>query len=354
MITESSKDKDVKIPFRKPTYPISDGLMNFLERYSRVTQTQLLYDDLLRFSGGLPVLDKEGEDTLWLSVFYPENEFVEMEKSLSRIYTLLHSDGDEATLKHLKVDSVHFCTFGNSQPFRIRVRNILNDNYTNFYVKKADASRIYGLEIEHLLSPDRINFLVYKDTLIEQHIRGIPGDRFIEENLPLLSPLEKAQIAKEFVKFNERCLISLLGDMRSYNYVVIPIHDFDQVFYRIRPIDFDQEAHEGNLRVYSPQYFKENYAMVKMVLEKMDAESIMQYRKELRSTMVKRISISKQRYARLIAIMKKDKLSSQENIDQLKKSLQELTYDINFKRCKTMGDIFETGINYVLKNYRQR
>jgi hypothetical protein len=43
------------------------------------------------------------------------------------------------------------------KPFRVKIRNILNDNYTHFYVK-ADASRIYGLELEHILSPDKINF----------------------------------------------------------------------------------------------------------------------------------------------------------------------------------------------------
>jgi hypothetical protein len=99
--------------------------------------------------------------------------------------------------------------------------------------------------------------------------------------------LEKAQISKEFVKFNERCLIGLLGDMRSYNYVVIPIHDFDQVIYRIRPIDFDQQTYEGNLKVYLPQYFKENNQMVNMVLEKLKPSSIEQYRKEVRSQIVK-------------------------------------------------------------------
>jgi hypothetical protein len=72
----------------------------------------------------------------------------------------------------------------------------LNDNYTNFYIKKADASRIYGLELEEILSPNRINFLLYKDTLIEEHILGIPGDVFIDQHLENCNPLEKAQIAK--------------------------------------------------------------------------------------------------------------------------------------------------------------
>ena len=90
------------------------------------------------------------------------------------------------------------------------------------YVKKTDASRIYGLELGTILSPYNLNFLVYKDTLIEEHIAGIPGDVFIKEYLEELSAPEKSQIAKEFVKFNERCLVRLLGDMRSYNYVITP------------------------------------------------------------------------------------------------------------------------------------
>jgi hypothetical protein len=35
------------------------------------------------------------------------------------------------------------------------------------------------LELEHILSPDKIN-LVYEDTLVEEHIMGIAGDVFIK------------------------------------------------------------------------------------------------------------------------------------------------------------------------------
>ena len=148
------------------------------------------------------------------------------------------------------MDAIDYCTFGNSKPFRIKIRNILNDNYAYFYVKKADASRIYGLELEHMLSPHNLNFLVYEDTLIEEHISGIPGDEFITNMLSNCTEPEKAQIAKEFVKFNERCMIRLLGDMRSYNYVIVPTHDFDHVVYSIRAIDFDQQCYEGKFNVY--------------------------------------------------------------------------------------------------------
>ena len=351
MVDSIKMMKDVKIEFRKPMYPINSELMDYLEKNNRLTNIRFYYDDLMRFSDYMPVYDKDGNDTLWLNVYYPEFEHAEIEANLNKIYTLLHSDGDVEVLPFLTVDSIHFCTFGNSKPFRIRVRNILNDNYTNFYIKKADASRIYGLELEEILSPNRINFLLYKDTLIEEHILGIPGDVFIEHHLEQCKPQEKAQIAKEFVKFNERCLIGLLGDMRSYNYVIIPTHDFDQVVYRIRPIDFDQQCYEGNLKIYLPQYFKENEKMVEMVYDKLKPNSIEQYRKEVRSGIAKRASTDN-RLHELINIMKHDIISKPENVERLKAGLLKLTYNSRFKKCETMGEILETGLSFVIKNYR--
>ncbi len=314
--------KDVKIEFRKPFYPVKPELKEYLEKHNRTTKIKFFYDDLLRFSGYTAAEDKNGNDTLWLDVYYTDSEHQEIQENLNKIYTLLHSDGDKDVLPFLKVEYIHFCTFGNSKPFRIRVKNILNDNYTNFYIKKVDASRIYGLELEDILTQNRINFLVHDDTLIEEHILGIPGDVFIEKHLNECSNLEKNQIAKEFVKFNERCMIGLLGDMRSYNYVVIPTHDFDQVVYRIRPIDFDQQCYEGNLKIYLPQYFKENEKMVELVKDRLKPNSIEQYRKEVRSVIAKRALSATGRFHELLEILKKDEISTPEKVEELKTALQ--------------------------------
>ncbi|WP_334124639.1 hypothetical protein [Empedobacter brevis] len=336
--------KDVKIEFKKPIYPVSYELNLYLEKYHRTTKASIEYDDLMRFSGCVVLEDKEGNDTHWLGVYYTDSEHQEIQDSLNRIYTYLHSDGDEESLPYLVVDSIDYCTFGNSKPFRIRVRNILNDNYTNFYIKKADASRIYGLELEDILSPHRINFLVYKSTLIEEHILGIPGDVFIKKYLDKCNDLEKNQIAKEFVKFNERCFIGLLGDMRSYNYVIVPIHDFDQVIYRVRPIDFDQQCYEGNLKIYRPQYFKENKIMVDLVTNRLKPNSIDQYRKEVKSLISKRISNSSKRFRDLMKIIKNDLISTDENIILLRTGFAKLYKDQSYEECSTMGEILYKAI----------
>ena len=115
----------------------------------------------------------------------------EIQEGLARTYALLKTAGDMSVMEHLYVDRIDYCTFGNSHPFRIKIVNEFNDNCDYFYVKKADASRIYGLELEHTLSPDRINYMVDKSTLVEEHIAGIPGDEFLKKT-PRSSPYQQS------------------------------------------------------------------------------------------------------------------------------------------------------------------
>ncbi len=336
---------------KKPAFPINHFLNEYLIEHSRNIKIPIFYEDLLRFQGSVVVYDKNDEDTLWVRAYYSDFDREEIDLSLKKVYNILHSNGNEDNIQYLNIDAVDYCTFGNSKPFRVKVRNVLNDNYTYFYVKKTDASRVYGLELEHILSPYNLNFLVYKDTLIEEHIAGIPGDTFIKEILPNCSEPEKSQIAKEFVKFNERCMIRLLGDMRSYNYVIVPTHDFDSVVYKIRAIDFDQQCFEGKFKVYYPQFFKENFPMVELVGEKLQENSIEQYKLEERSIVAKRILSSEDRIDELVFCMKNDEISTNENIEQLKMQVFDFTRDISFKKSKNMGEVLESALDFVRRNY---
>ena len=297
------------------------------------------------------VYDKNDNDTLWVRVYYSDSERREIEFSLKKIYTQLHSDGNESGIPYLNVDAIDYCTFGNSKPFRIKIRNILNDNFTYYYIKKTDASRIFGLEFEHMLSPYNLNFLVNENTLIEEHIAGIPGDTFMKEFLPLCNDAEKAQIAKEYVKFNERSMIRLLGDMRAYNYVVVPTHDFDQVVYKIRPIDFDQQSFEGRLSVYRPQFFKENGPIMDVVRTKLTHDSINQYKIEERSIVARRIISSGNRINKLVKTMQLELLTLPQNLERLRNEIYKFTQDKAFLNSNSMGDIMKASFEYVRKHY---
>jgi len=343
--------RDKLISKKKPTFPISPFLSDYLEEYSRSLKIPIFYDDLLRFSGSVAVMNKHDQDSLWVRVYYSDSDRKEIDEQLKRVYALLHSDGSAMTIPYLNVDCIDYCTFGNSKPFRVKIRNTLNDNFIYFYVKKADASRIYGLELEHMLSPNNLNFLVYENTLIEEHIAGIPGDEFIQDFLPKCTTAERNQIAKSFVKFNERCMIRLLGDMRAYNYVIIPIHDFDKVIYKIRAIDFDQQSYEGNLKVYRPQFFKENAPMVTLVKEHLTKTSIDQYKIEERATIARRILGNETRLTQLLKCMLNDHISTPEKIKHLRKEVYDLTRQSSFLRSRSMGEIIRAAFHFVKRNY---
>lgn len=339
-----------KISKKKKIYPINDELRQYLNEYNRTMESAITYDDMLRFSDSYPILDKDGKETLWDGVIYNYHEMDEINTNLIKIYQKLRSDGNREATNHLIVDSIDFCTFGNTHPFRIKIRNLHNDIHDYFYIKKADASRIYGLELEHLLSPNRIDFLVYKNTLIEEHVSGIPGDIFLEKHFN--DTHSKKRIAKEFVKFNERCFLRLLGDQRSYNFVMVLTPDFDEIKYRIRSIDFDQQSYEGRMNLYKPQFYKENLPYVKFVMECIEESSIRQYQNEERSLMAKRLLVGNIRIGKLLTIMKKDEIAPQEKVEQLKSEVYQYLHDNSIKKCKTMGDVVETVLNFTLRNYQ--
>ena len=342
---------EIKISKKKPSFKISKNFENYLKEHNRFQKIPIEYSDLRRYTGSVELFDRNDENTLWHRVFYNDSERTEIDQNLKLVYNLLYSDGSSSNLDDLEIDSVDFCTFGNSNPFRIKVKNKLNDNFTYYYIKVADSSRIYGLELEHITSPNNLNYIYYNETLIEEHISGIPGDYFFKNQISDCSESEKSQIAKEFVKFSERCMIRLLGDMRSYNYVIVPIHDFDQVIYKIRAIDFDQLSYEGEFSLYRPQLFKDNEPIIDLVKNKLLVESINQYKIEERAIVVKRLLGSKNKIESLIESMKFDKISSDEKVNKLTQQIYFLTKDNSFKNLKSMGEVLEKSFNYLISNY---
>jgi hypothetical protein len=331
-----------KIPFK-----INLQLRRYLKKYGRETIMPIQYVDLLRFDSSISLYDKHGNDTLWITVFFPYSEIEHIYEGLKKIYADLKTDGNQEVIKHLTIDRVDLCTYGNTQPFRIRIVNRVNDNFDYFYIKRADCSRVYGMELEHLLSPNRISYLTFENTLVEEHIAGIPGDQFFKSYLD--NPkINQIRLAKEFIKFNERCFVMLLGDMHSSNFVVDITPDFEEDYYRIRAIDFDQQSYEGKRTVYQPQYFKQNNPLIEMGMKHMTPESVKQYQIEERSLISNRLKVENQRIYELMSVMSKDDISSEENTNQLKTELSQFYKTDKFLKCKTMGEVVWASLEQVM------
>ncbi len=345
---EINTTENIQPSRKKPIFPVNAHLRQYLTTYGRETKLPASYQDLYRFTYSLPLKDKLGKDTVWETVKYDMREWDYLRESLLTMYAILKTEGDLSFINHLDVARIDFCSFGNSQPFRIRIVNKFNDNYDHYYIKLADASRIYGLELEHLLSPDRITYFTHNNTLIEEHIPGIPGDVFIQDHLQ--NPATNViRLAKEFVKFNERCFVRLLGDMRSYNFIINITPDIEDVQYRIRAIDFDQQSYEGRKNLYRPQFFKENNAFVSLAQKHLDKDSIKQYQTEERTMMAFRLVSSRYRIKELLDIMTGDNISKPEKLSELKEELA-LHFKQNFfLKSKTMGQLVKTQLKQTLR-----
>ncbi|MBC2604859.1 hypothetical protein [Pelagicoccus albus] len=337
---------------RKPSVPISESLRFYLTAFNREHNLPVKYNQLERFQMGAPLYDANGEDTLWETLIYEPFIMRQLNEGLKRIYAILRSGGDESVMEHLYVDRIDYCVFGNSKPFRIRIVNSRNDNQDYFYIKKADASRAYGLELEHLLSPNRMFYLTDGDTLVEEHVVGLPGDRFIDDWMQ--SPRLKAiRIAKELIKFNERCFVRLLGDMRAYNFVVGITPDFEETQIRIRSMDFDQQSYDGRKNFYLPQFFKENNPLVEFCTSHIDAKTAKQYQREEHALISRRIDAINLRLRSLLDSMSQDKLAPIENVHQLREELSVHYKSDSFLSCESMGALVRQSLDLMRERARR-
>ena len=116
-----------KIPIK-----ISDQLRSYLIKYDRENNLPIDYPSLLRYDNSIPLYDGNGKDTLWETVFFPQEEMNNICLSLKKIYALMKADGDMSVMDHLFIDRVDLCVYGNTQPFRIREVHRINHNFDYF------------------------------------------------------------------------------------------------------------------------------------------------------------------------------------------------------------------------------
>jgi hypothetical protein len=128
--------------------------------------------------------------------------------------------------------------------------------------------------------------------------------------------------------------------------------DFDDIQFRIRAIDFDQQFYEGNLKVYLPQFFKENLPYVKMSMEQLTEKTVLQYQQEERSSIVHRVRSERHRLTDLRDVSNKEELTTPENIALLKQGMSDYFKDTNYLRCKTMTDIIELNIKNIIRQVK--
>jgi hypothetical protein len=112
----------------------------------------------------------------------------------------------------------------------------------------------------------------------------------------------------------------------------------------LRAIDFDQHCYEGDVKIYMPQYFKENNPIINLGFKSMSSVLELQYQKEERTRLLTRAKAAGAQLEILINAMRNEALSTEENVTKLRSGLASLYEDEAFHSAKTMGDLLATSL----------
>lgn len=351
MTGKQGQARDRHTMMQKEIFAVSDHLRGYLKKFGRATSLPILYTDLLNYSFADSVKDKKGKWTHWERATYEAPHFAQLSRPLVATYCLLKNAPAEAGA--ITIQGIEFCEFGNSIPFRVKLFNENTGESDFFYIKQADASRVYGLELESLLTHNTINFLYDRNSLVEEHISGIAGDLFLQHSPPL-DDIDSIALSKAFVRFNESCFLRLLGDMRSYNFVVNTGMEEGKKTFRFRPIDFDQQSYEGHKDFYLPASFPENLPYVELVGQTLSPETVDESREaEFISAAVK-TRCHRRQLAELLDCMVNDELSVTYKIKRLKKELNEHFTTSGYTFCHTMGEVVKQQLRQILQEYLRK
>lgn len=316
---------------QKELHPVSEGLREYLIQRQLERSVPLTYRDLHHYRYTDAIRDLQGKHTHWERVIYYEADYAVIEKQMRTCWHVLTGTS------MLELCSIDYCEYANSMPFRINI--LLEDqSETCFYIKSADASRVYGMELDRLLSDHSLTYLVAGQTLFETHIQGQPVDEWMvaaEGN----REAEKAA-AEAFIRFSTYCLTRLLGDMRCYNFV----YSGDG----FRAIDFDQQSYEGRLHMYWPPFYKENLTLLNWVNQYLPEPEIQKIKAAELHRIAEQMRANEQPLLALLRQMASDELSENYRIIQLKNDLNEYHHTQLFSECSSMGELLSAHLNCLI------
>jgi hypothetical protein len=132
--------------------------------------------------------------------------------------------------------------------------------------------------------------------------------------------------------------------MHSGNYVVDITPDFDETHYRLRAIDFDQQSYEGRLRVYFPQFYKQNNPIVFLGMRCMTPKTENQYRQEELTLIATRARSEARRLTHLLSVMSTDRIAPPEYVKELRNELAVHYQDHRFHFCESMGELVQASL----------
>ena len=348
---EEPEPAGIDVPFgrtlRKPSFPINAPLRSYLARCRRELEIPVTYARLENFQESLPLADANGRDTLWETVLYSPNEMEALKVDLKYVYALLKVHGDLSVMDHLYIDRDRLLQLRqlaavpdpDRQQHQREPRLLLRQEGRRLARLRPGAGAPAVAQPAQLRHPRRRRWS--RSTS--------PACRATSSSANWLDnrEIKPVRIAKELVKFNERCFIRLLGDMRSYNFVFVLTPDFEGWQVRIRAMDFDQQSYHGRRTFYLPQFFKENLSLVQFCTSLLDITTSRQYQREERTLLLQRADASQQRLDLLLDAMSGDVIAPEANVITLREGLAEHFGADSYLKCESMAAIVRENLRQI-------
>src|SRR5690606_387994 len=135
----------------------------------------------------------------------------------------------------------------------------------------------------------------------------------------------------------------------SVNYVVDITPDFEEVQYRVRPIDFDQQSYEGRGKTYLAYRYPSNKTLTKHALDVLNRKTIDQYIAEEHAQMTRRAKVETARLKALLGVMRRDELAPRAHVASLAADLAKYHHTDIFRDCLTMGELTAAHVAHMLE-----
>ena len=89
-------------------------------------------------------------------------------------------------------------------------------------------------------------------------------------------------------------------------------------------------------------------------MEFINVDTTKQYQYEERTLIARRLNIQSERLHYLLDCMRKDQISRQSKVEELKKELNQFLKTKEFNNCKNMGDVLEVNLKLMLSDHIRR
>ncbi len=220
------------------------NIIEYLGNYCRFTNLPS-YKEIREglISSRRKVFLEHSDESYITPLIIPEEIIDEKSSIIKRVASHLWGGNDkvEKLFKELEIKSIEEMSYADTKPLRIRL-NFSDKLEEVFYAKKFDERRLFGLELENLLSQYKYNYSASGGGIYEEEIKGV-------EAIEIAENTRKERIyLEELVKLDYRSFVMLLGDMHNQNYLISRIDYKNDKEYCARPIDFDKLFEVGELR----------------------------------------------------------------------------------------------------------